>query len=127
MFYAIYMEKAANSDEDIGLPGEVPDLAWCYYPHQSRAALVDVDGIFFSQHGFLNCNISDNSIAQPIQWRSPPKEPCCTGSIELVKACREAGLRVAVASSADRVKVHLSPASHHAIICPSAANNVSCR
>ncbi|CAL8471539.1 g11081 [Coccomyxa elongata] len=46
-FYGIYLEKAADPTEDIGLPG----------------------------------------------------------AIELVKACREAGLKVAVASSADRVKV----------------------
>ncbi len=36
----------------------------------------------------------------PIQYATDT-----AGAIELVKACREAGLKVAVASSADRVKV----------------------
>ena len=44
------------------------------------------------------------------------------GSIELVRACREAGLRVAVASSADRVKVSLAcwSACYSATLCNSA-------
>ena len=44
------------------------------------------------------------------------------GSIELVRACREAGLRVAVASSADRVKVSLTcwSACCPATLCKSA-------
>lgn len=39
------------------------------------------------------------------------RHPCIAGSTELVRTCRKAGLRVAVASSADRVKVCLTAIS----------------
>ena len=78
IFYGIYLEKAADPTENIGLPGK--DDSYNCLHIELRSSLLGIR------------NMTDRAIVP-------------AGAIELVKACREAGLKVAVASSADRVKV----------------------
>ena len=88
IFYGIYMEKAKNPTESIGLSGR--SLHWpCHH---------------------LTCQADGHvkMLDKAYCVQSLQRMFLVPGSIELVRACREAGLRVAVASSADRVKVCLT-------------------
>jgi hypothetical protein len=49
------------------------------------------------------------------RYKNPELRISYPGALELVKACRAAGLKVAVASSADKVKVFLASKRHRSI------------
>ena len=89
-YYGIYLAKVKESNESIGLPGGLRISGPQDKPSPACAALAG------TPHACVKHHADSRRTALA----------CFAGAVELVRACRQAGLKTAVASSADRIKVY---------------------